>query len=234
MREPPFHMRVDTPIERYRWETWDTKEPETIAWIDSFEPNTCFWDVGANVGIYSLYCGSLDRNIKILAFEPHEGNNTKLHLNRDESRFMMKPDGFAKIEILKFALGDEVGQKRLYIPDSTDGTTGAQVNSENGCLVEVETIDHLVNVFPGYRAPDYLKIDIDGQELKVLDGAKETLSRVKSVLVEVSSETDNEVCELMIHAGFLADGKLNLMKPHSRERREREGIDAENIVFTRR
>ena len=120
-------MRCDTPMERYRWETWDTKEPETIAWIDSFEPGTCFWDVGANVGVYSLYAGSLDRDIKILAFEPHEANNTKLHLNWDESRFMMRPDGFAKIEVLAFALGDRTGECWFETDKMEAGTSGGQV-----------------------------------------------------------------------------------------------------------
>lgn len=231
---PPFHMRCDTPMELYRWQTWATKEPETIAWIDSFEPNTCFWDVGANIGIYSLYCGSLNRNIRVLAFEPHEGNNTKLHLNRDESRFTEHPEGFAMIEVLKFALGNEVAQRLLYVPDHMEGATGAQVNTERGWPVDVETIDHLVNVFPGYPTPDYLKIDIDGNEIQVLQGAARTLLEVKSVLVEVSKASKVAVWYFMRAAGLVPDDSFNLMTPHSRERRAREKIDAENIVFTRR
>jgi len=232
--DPPFLMRCNTPMERYRWQTFWDKEPETIAWIDGFKPGTVFWDVGANVGVYSLYCGSLNRDIRILAFEPHEENNTALHLNRDESRFMMCPDGFTKIEILKDAIGEAVCRKRLAVPDPTSGATGAQVNDSEGCEVEVKTIDYLVHVFPGYPAPDYLKIDIDGQEYQVLCGAVETLPAVASVLVEVSKATKDRVLELMGRLGFLPEETYNGMTPHSRERREREGIDAENIVFTRR
>lgn len=239
MKEAPFLMRITTPMEKYRYETWDTKEPETIAWIDSFKPGSVFWDVGANIGIYSLYCGSLDRDIRILAFEPHEANNTALHLNRDESRFTMRPDGFMRIEVLKFALGDMVCSRRLEIPDCTSGATGAQVNDVKGWLVNCETIDHLVHVFPGYPAPDYLKIDIDGQEYEVLIGALDTLSsksssdRVKSVLVEVSRGTKHRVMGLMNGLGFSLDDRFNKMTPHSSDRRLKEGIDAENIVFTK-
>jgi FkbM family methyltransferase len=237
MKEPPFIVRCNTPMEKYRYETWDTKEPETIAWIDSFKPGSVFWDVGANIGIYSLYCGSLDRDIRVLAFEPQDANNDALHLNRDESRFTMRPDGFMKIEVLKFALGDMVCTKRLEIPDPTSGATGAQVNDVKGWAVQVTTIDHLVHVFPGYPAPDYLKIDIDGQEYEVLLGALDTLSsksssdRVKSVLVEVSRGTKGKVLRLMEMAGFRLDDRFNKMTPHSSDRRLREGIDAENIVF---
>lgn len=233
MKQPPFFMRCNTPMEKYRYETWDTKEPETIAWIDSFEFGTCFWDVGANVGVYSLYAGSLDRDIRILAFEPHEENNKTLHLNRDDSRFTMRPDGFMKIEVLAFALGDMVTERRLFVPDPASGTTGAQVNDTQGGLIRCETIDHLVNVFPGYPAPDYLKIDIDGQEAQVLLGAIDTLPRMRSVLVEVSRETKEQVVRLMIFCGFELDDRFNKRTPHSSDRRLKEGIDAENIVFRR-
>ena len=45
------------------------RQPDTIAWIDAFQPNSVFWDVGANVGIYSLYA-ALRRGTRIVAFEP--------------------------------------------------------------------------------------------------------------------------------------------------------------------
>lgn len=252
-KDPPFLMRITTPMEQYRWDTFWDKEPETIAWIDSFEPGTCFWDVGANVGVYSLYCGSLDRNIRILAFEPHEANNEKLHLNRDESRFMMRPDGFAKIEVLCFALGGRVGICEMMVPDPTSGSTGSQIQKlshteaqntrhtdggqaqrEKNQIVTVETIDHLVHVFPQYPAPDYLKIDIDGQEYSVLLGGFNTLSTVRSVLIEVSKASKELVLETMRIKGYSLDDRFNEMTPHSRERRAAEGIDAENIIFTRR
>ena len=52
-----------------RVETLLTKEPDTIEWIDEFEENSVFWDIGANVGTYSLYAG-LKKKIEVLAFEP--------------------------------------------------------------------------------------------------------------------------------------------------------------------
>jgi len=39
----------------FRVRTLFTKEPETIAWIDSFKTGEVFWDIGANIGLYGIY-----------------------------------------------------------------------------------------------------------------------------------------------------------------------------------
>lgn len=43
----------------YRGKNFYTKEPETVAWINSFNKKNTFFDIGANIGIYSLYAASL-------------------------------------------------------------------------------------------------------------------------------------------------------------------------------
>ena len=48
-----------------------TKEPETIKWINTFDKDSVFFDVGANVGIYSLYSAIVKQN-KVYAFEPQK------------------------------------------------------------------------------------------------------------------------------------------------------------------
>ena len=226
-------MSVNTPMERYRWETFWDKEPETIAWIDSFEPGSVFYDIGANVGVYSLYAASLDRGIKIYAFEPHEANNTALHFNRDYNRFGMQPEGHTAITILRYAVGDRIGKFCLEVPDQASGTSGAQLRAgvTDGQECECVTVDHFAAMWP---APDYVKIDIDGQEEAVVRGMVKTLPSLKSVLVEVSNKTKIYVGMLILLNGFTVYNHFNEMSPHSRERRAREGIDAENIIFTRR
>src|SRR5262245_565967 len=44
-----------------------TKQPATIEWIDRFHPNSVFWDVGANVGVYTLYA-AMRADTKVVAF----------------------------------------------------------------------------------------------------------------------------------------------------------------------
>jgi len=231
MMDPPFIMLHNTDMERYRWNTFWTKEPETIAWIDSFQPGDVFWDIGANIGVYSLYAASRARGIRVIAVEPHEQNNRTLHLNRDYNRFSGHPGDFTSMMILSYAMGNEVDMLRLQVPDLASGSTGAQVCLTEGCPVQVETVDNLCELFP---VPAHVKIDIDGQELAVVQGMSNTLPRIKSVLVEVNPQNRLAICFLMARAGFDTDNCFNDMAPHSRERRKAEHINVENIVFTRR
>src|SRR5690348_10867014 len=51
---------------KYRADTFSSKEPETLAWIDSLPTGSTLWDVGANVGLYSCYAAKA-RNCRVFA-----------------------------------------------------------------------------------------------------------------------------------------------------------------------
>src|SRR3990167_8176822 len=53
----------------YRAKTFSTKEPETLQWIDNIPEKSVFWDIGANIGLYSLYAAKR-RHCRVWAFEP--------------------------------------------------------------------------------------------------------------------------------------------------------------------
>ena len=61
-------LKAPNPLNKYRIKTFSTKEPETLAWIDSFKKNSVFWDVGANIGLYSIYAAKAS-SCKVFAFE---------------------------------------------------------------------------------------------------------------------------------------------------------------------
>src|SRR5215467_14181444 len=60
-------------LAQWRAQTLLAKEPETIEWIDSFADGDTFWDIGANIGIYSVYA-AVSRRVRVLAFEPSAAN----------------------------------------------------------------------------------------------------------------------------------------------------------------
>ena len=57
------------PLTRWRAETFASKEPETLQWIDEMKPGDVLWDIGANVGLYSIYAAK-KHGIKVFSFEP--------------------------------------------------------------------------------------------------------------------------------------------------------------------
>lgn len=56
-------------LSQYRLDTFSTKEPETLDWIDSLAEGSVLWDIGANIGLYSIYAAKA-RNCRVYAFEP--------------------------------------------------------------------------------------------------------------------------------------------------------------------
>ena len=218
---PVFEMVVSNKMEQYRRATWDTKEPETIKWIDSFKKTDCFIDVGANIGIYTLYAASQYPKMLIYAFEPMKANYDRLCDN-------IVLNKFANVIAFQRAVGVKDGFSG-FCGEGEAGTSGGQLGiGEKTQVVSVDTIisaTSLRNV--------NLKIDIDGLELDVIKGALNSFSYIKSILIEVSKASKKEVGNILIDAGFSVDNEFNKMSPHSRERREKANIDAENIVFTR-
>ena len=65
-------LKLFTPnwVCRFRANTFSTKEPETLEWLDESESDGVFFDIGANVGLYSLYYGATKKG-NVYAFEPH-------------------------------------------------------------------------------------------------------------------------------------------------------------------
>ena len=60
---------VPNRLNFFRVETFSSKEPETLRWIDTFKKNSVFWDIGANIGLYSCYAAAR-ANCKVYSFEP--------------------------------------------------------------------------------------------------------------------------------------------------------------------
>ncbi len=219
--EPPFKMIVETEIERYRHDTFWTKEPETIEWIKMFNPYSVFFDVGANIGIYSLYCAAIHPDNTIIAFEPDKKNYTRLLEN-------ISKNGFNNIISFPWIITDKRRKSGFQTQSDEIGSSGGQMQGKGGIICH--SIDTM-----RLGTPRHLKIDIDGQEIKVIRGMKKTLKdpRLKSVLIEIDNDRD-EIMSTFCDTGFTTDNTLNKMENHSRVRRAREGIKVENVIFTRR
>ncbi len=202
-----IRFAVPNLVARHRAATLFEKEPETIAWIDGFRPGDVLFDVGANVGTYTIYAAS--RGHRVIAIEPEAGNYALLNRNIALNGL----DGEATAYCM--GLGDREGLFMLNL--ST--TQSANSQHQLGDAVDFEgkpfrpafrqgavgtTLDALAEAC-GIR-PDHVKIDVDGLEAGVLRGGKRLLGsgNVRSVLVELNdSRTDHrDAMSWMRSAGY--------------------------------
>jgi FkbM family methyltransferase len=126
-------------------------------------PNSVFYDVGANVGIYSLLASMLVGTGKVFAFEPVPRNikflSEHLRLNR-----------VTNVEVVPVAISDTVGVAHFDVEET--GYMG-HLAKHGGVSVQTETLDSLA-LTGKISPPDYVKMDVEGAELLALRGATET------------------------------------------------------------
>lgn len=196
-------IRFDTPNEltRMRADSLLAKEPDTIAWLDSFTAGDVFFDIGANVGCYSLYAAMV-RAARVFAFEPESQNYALLHrnifLNDLSERVrafcigLSDGDGFTALHLSRFLSGGA-----LHTIGDVDARGRPTTNRfDQGCFTM--TLDRAVAL--GLPTPDHLKIDVDGVEEQVLAGARQTLRAIKSLCVEIAP--DARALQLIGEAGL--------------------------------
>ena len=235
-------LHVDDPMqadkagnpELWRAETYTTKEPDTLAWIDAFfREGDAIYDVGANIGQYSLYAArKLRGNCTVLAFEPEALNYAKLNRNivLNELTGVVTPYCLAvteRTELSTFYVQNFAPGAALHAwgRPVTQGERAFQAQNQQG-MVGI-SLDDLTGRF-GLPFPNHIKIDVDGIEAEIVRGAGHTLAdpRLKTALVEVYifAEIAEEI-EAAFHAhGFELSNAAELdLTPGT----------ARNLIFTR-
>ena len=182
-----------TPSSFLKWrvDSLFTKEPSTIQWIAGFVADEVLVDVGANVGMYTVWA-AITRGVRVFAFEPEAQNYGLLNRN-------LVLNGLGeRVKAYCLALSDTAGFSELHLASLDPGTSchqlgekvdfnhrPAQPKFSQGCLSA--RLDDLVRdgVVP---APHHIKIDVDGFEPKVIAGAAQVLRapQLRSLLIEVN------------------------------------------------
>jgi len=189
------------------------KEPATIARLDRLGPDDTLWDIGANVGVYTVYA-AMKRGCQVLAFEPGAANywtlNRTIEINRLDDR----------VSAYCIAVARSSGADRLFM-----GTTKAGGAASNyGEPIDFRgrpfkesfrqgaisySIDDLAKILP---PPSHIKLDVDGLEVDILRGAGSVLRnrRLRSVIVEIDLAQQtmfSDIAELMRAADFVLTGQ---------------------------
>lgn len=160
------------------------KEPETIRWIAGMPEKAVLFDIGANIGTYTLWAG-ITRAARVYAFEPEAANFSTLNVN-------IRLNGLAERCIAYCAgIADRMSLDTLHVSRTDVGQSGHQVGHRlPGSVAQgivTLTLDHLVYE-AGLPCPSHLKIDVDGIEPAILRGGARLLEdeRLNSVLIELA------------------------------------------------
>ncbi len=181
------------------------KEPETVAWIENcIRPTDVFYDIGANVGAYSLIAFSAShRSAKIVSFEP--GFSTfgelcsNILMNQGSKNIIPLPLGLsAETKVTEFVYSDISAGAAQHAWDFGLNRKKGEFEGTSKISTPCFRLDDLVRCL-NLPLPTLVKIDVDGPELEVLRGAKETLGhpRVRSLLIELEDSNSMEICKLL-------------------------------------
>ena len=200
---------VPNQLLKWRVDTYFSKEPETLEWIDSFQEkeNLIFWDIGANIGLYSIYNSLKHPKSTTIAFEPSSSNlrvlTRNISINNLEKNIKVvsipltnKENIFQEMNEGQFVEGgalNSFGEKfdfegKEFKPTMKYNLLGTTINY----FLENSILD----------IPDYIKIDVDGIEHLILEGGDKFLNdkKVKSLSIEINEnfkEQYDKVLNLM-------------------------------------
>lgn len=180
-----------------------TKQKATIAWIDSFQPDSVFWDIGANIGSYTLYA-ALRPDMRVVAFEPAAVNYFILAANCELNAFG------ERVDCLQIGVGGGKSVERLEISQfepahsfSFRGKGKRPQTSRQAALVL--SMDQLIEEY-GLACPNYVKIDVPAMTGAIIDGGARTLQRpeLRELHIEASEHSTGgrRVVEQLAQAGF--------------------------------
>jgi len=231
-------IRFFTPSRTTRWrvESLQSKEPETLAWIAGFAAGDVLFDIGANVGTYTVWAAKT-RGARVFAFEPESQNfailNTNILINGLQD----------SVSAYCLAISDKLAFDHLFLsyfdPGGSLHRFGEALDHENRPMQPgyrqgsvAISLDALVEQH-GFPGPQHVKIDVDGIEPLIVAGARRTLSAktVKSVLIEINTNLEEHwsIIDTMLELGF--DFSREQVAQSQREEGPFKGVA--NYVFRR-
>ena len=211
--ETRVELKIHTPnyICAYRHRTFASKEPEMFEWIHRFGGDGAFFDIGANIGLYSMYYAQAKPGA-VYSFEPSAFIIRQLVKNINSNALS------DRITVITIPLSDKSGISTFINGNEDEGGALSAFGVEHGqdgqpLKSDIKynlvgfSLDDLVRAGVLSEPPALMKIDVDGIEHIILKGATKTLAdkNLKSVYIEVNdgfSEQAEGVTQILRAAGF--------------------------------
>lgn len=189
------------------WEGYETFEYTTI-FLKLIKKVDVFFDIGSNIGYYTLMGANANKNLKIEAFEPSLG----VHFYLSEN---VKINDFSnQVSINYLALSDTTGEIDFHEIRNKKFPTVHNLSGEHNLgtknhlisrktTVKSDTLDNFVAKKQTQKI-DLIKIDTEGSEHLILENSKKTIAKFKPIIIcEVLFNTiETQLEEIMIAEGY--------------------------------
>ncbi len=206
--EKGINFYTPTKTASYRAHTLFSKEKETVEWIDEHGgKDKIFFDIGANVGVYSLYYAFVHKG-PVYSFEPSFRNldllvrNIRLNNLSDYISVISNPV-FNKEIFDKFFQSENIGG----LAESTFGENNNKVNHYKTLSISLNQLIKK-NIL---RKPNLIKIDVDGNEAEVINGATDIIAseECSSILVETRPSSNAVIEKILKEKGYKKKKEIN-------------------------
>jgi len=184
-------------------------EPQMLVWLKQFAAGDVFYDIGANIGMFSLAVAKLHGGaIVTYAFEPSFSTFATLVRNIVANRFgdFILPFSFAlgsRLGVRNFNYTDISSGASIHTLDLVVNQTGREFSPAFSQKVISYSLDELVRDFD-FAQPTHIKIDVDGGEREIVEGMKIILrgDKIRSVMIELTEVDESDENVRAIRAVF--------------------------------
>ena len=220
-----LYFHIPNWLAFYRAKTLLTKEPETIAWLNKIKTKSVIYDIGSNVGMYSIYAAAV-RDCEVMSFEPSFLNLELLFRNVQTNNLQ------DKITIVPLSLSNKNQIENFYMQEGDNiwggahNSSGSKKSQDGTEMLNFKvssqlalSLDSLVELF-SLPNPSHMKIDVDGLESVVLQGGLKTLGNSKSILIEIdekNKDQNSEVQGLLSNLGFVKLISIDKIEPRENQ-----------------
>lgn len=204
-----FSMYLDSDIRHQSGIINKNHEPGVTELLRSrLNNSTVVYDIGAHIGYYTLL--SATNSDYVISAEPNPEAYNQLQKN-------IELNGFGNIASLNKGVLDEVEEMSLHKHTGEEQASNSFASSpslKGGKVdVPVTTVD---NISREYRPPDLVKIDVEGAELRVLNGMIETISEKPELIIEIHS-SDNDRRDKISNFGDSVDSLVEFLQSYEYE-----------------